>query len=151
MTEQEFFELAARWSVGHLQLLKLIGEGHDSWKLLAEAMSHVPERTLRYWLKQLTGEAMWRDGGWMNTKCPALVQTRKHPHDKGRQFLLSTGGEQILLLSHKALRVNGTLESQAAEFRRPGRYSYGPRARLQDSADLPEPCEARRTAGASED
>lgn len=109
MTEQEFFELAARWSVGHLQLLKLIAEGRDSWKLLAEAMSHVPERTLRYWLKQLTGEAMWRDGGWTNTKCPALVQTRKHPHDKGRQFLLSTGGEQVLHVAGQVFAVSGNV------------------------------------------
>jgi len=82
-------------TVADLFLLSLIAAGTDSTGDLAEA-SGMPRRTVSKRLRVLCAESWIQDGRLRVSENPALVQTRRHPHQRGKQLLLTNDGERLL-------------------------------------------------------
>ena len=77
-----------------LQLLTLIGQGVDNRPELVTA-SGVAERTVFRRVDVFKGVPKYQEGKLSKT-CVPLVLSRKHPHQQGLQFFLTTEGEQLL-------------------------------------------------------
>ena len=82
-------------TVADLFLLSLIAGGIDSAGELVKA-SGMAERTVFKRLRVLCAESWLQDGRLRVSENPALVQTRRHPHQRGRQLLLTDDGERLL-------------------------------------------------------
>ena len=82
-------------TVADLFLLSLIASGIDSAGELVER-SGMAERTVFKRVRVLCAESWIQDGRLRVSENPALVQTRRHPHQRGRQVLLTDDGERLL-------------------------------------------------------
>ena len=78
-----------------LHLLALIGSGVDNAPdLRAETQQN--ERLVRRRLQILQAEGHWVSGSVVQQKYAPLVQRRKHPHQRGFQYVLSPAGAELL-------------------------------------------------------
>ena len=82
-------------TVADLSLLALIADGTDSSSELVQ-VSGIPERTVYKRLRVLCGDSWIQDGRLRVTESPALVQTRNHPHQRGKQLFLTRDGREFL-------------------------------------------------------
>ena len=90
-------------TVADLFLLSLIAGGTDSGSELAE-VSGIPRRTVSKRLRVLCGDSWLQDGRLRVSENPALVQTRNHPHQRGRQLLVTDDGERLLAMVNALTR-----------------------------------------------
>ena len=81
-------------TIQDLQLLRLIGSGVDNRPELVKT-SGIAERTVFRRVDGFLGGIRYQDGKVVGG-CPALVLSRKHPHQAGMQFFLSPEGEAVL-------------------------------------------------------
>ena len=81
-------------TIQDLQLLALIGQGVDNRPELVKA-SGIAERTVFRRVDVFRGVPRYQDGKLSGTSVP-LVLSRKHPHQQGMQFFLTTEAEQLL-------------------------------------------------------
>ncbi len=86
--------------LGHLQLndvvlLGLIAQGVDSKAELVEA-SGIAKRTVYRRLLVLTGATHYLAGKGLNAVNIALVESRPHPHQAGKQLALTEEGQRLL-------------------------------------------------------
>lgn len=81
-------------TIQDLQLLALIGEGIDNRPELVE-VSGMAERTVFRRVAMFRGVPRWENGR-LSEACVPLVLSRKHPHQQGMQFFLTTEGEELL-------------------------------------------------------
>lgn len=96
MTTQptELLEQLSHLTIQDLQLLALIGQGVDNRPELVKA-SGIAERTVFRRVDIFRGVPRYVDGKLSNVSVP-LVLSRKHPHQQGQQFFLTTEAEQLL-------------------------------------------------------
>ena len=78
-----------------LHLLALISNGVDNAPDL-RAVTQQNERLVRRRLQILQAEGHWVCGSVVQQKHDPLVQRRKHPHQRGFQYVLSPAGAQLL-------------------------------------------------------
>ena len=90
-------------TVADLFLLSLIAGGIDSAGELVKA-SGMAERTVFKRLRVLCAESWLQDGRLRVSENHALVQTRNHPHQRGRQLLLTDDGERFLAMVNALTR-----------------------------------------------
>ena len=81
-------------TIQDLQLLTLIGQGVDNRPELVKA-SGIAERTVFRRVDIFRGVPRYVDGKLTKASVP-LVLSRKHPHQQGQQFFLTTEAEQLL-------------------------------------------------------
>ena len=84
-------------TVSDLALLSLVSEGVDHRSALVQA-SGMPERTVYRRIDALSSKPRWR-GGKISGKFhlfPPLVQSRRHPHEQGLQYVLTAEGGRLL-------------------------------------------------------
>ena len=81
-------------TIQDLQLLALIGQGVDNRPELVKA-SGIAERTVFRRVDIFRGVPRYVDGKLTGSSVP-LVLSRKHPHQQGMQFFLTTEAEQLL-------------------------------------------------------
>ena len=90
-------------TVADLFLLSLIANGIDSAGELVKA-SGMAERTVFKRLRVLCADSWLQDGRLRVSENPALVQTRNHPHQRGRQLLVTNEGERLLSMVNALTR-----------------------------------------------
>ena len=78
-----------------LHLLALISNGVDNAPDLT-AKTQQNERLVRRRLQILQAAGHWVCGSVVQQKYEPLVQRRKHPHQRGFQYVLSPAGAQLL-------------------------------------------------------
>lgn len=81
-------------TIQDLQLLALIRAGIDNRPQLVKA-SGIAERTVFRRVDMFRGFPRYQDGKLLEART-TLVLSRKHPHQQGMQFFLSTEGEMLL-------------------------------------------------------
>ena len=84
-------------TVSDLALLSLVSEGVDHRAALVQA-SGMQERTVYRRMDALSSKPRWRDGkisGKFHLFSP-LVQSRRHPHEPGLQYVLTAEGCRLL-------------------------------------------------------
>ena len=77
-----------------LEAFLLIAQGHDTVAAIADAMA-CPQSQASRMVSKLTGRGRYRQGQWLDSSI-ALVETRQHPHRRGRQLVLTAAGSQLL-------------------------------------------------------
>ena len=90
-----YVRVCGQLTVADLFLLSLIAGGIDSAGELVKA-SGMAKRTVFKRLRILCADSWIQDGRLRVSHNPALVQTRRHPHQRGRQVLLTDDGERLL-------------------------------------------------------
>lgn len=90
----ELMEQLSHLTIQDLQLLTLIGQGVDNRPELVQA-SGFAERTVFRRVDIFRGVPRYADGKLTGGSVP-LVLSRKHPHQQGMQFFLTTEAEQLL-------------------------------------------------------
>ena len=104
--------------VTDLHLLALIGSGVDNAPDL-QAETQQNERLVRRRLQILQAAGHWVSGSVVQQKHDPLVQRRKHPHQRGFQYVLSPAGAELLDChrcfldsrnTHQAVPFNDTCE-----------------------------------------
>jgi hypothetical protein len=81
--------------VTDLHLLALISNGVDNAPDLT-AKTQQNERLVRRRLQILQAAGHWVCGSVVQQRHAALVQRRKHPHQRGFQYVLSPAGAELL-------------------------------------------------------
>ena len=90
----ELMDQLSHLTIQDLQLLALIGAGVDNRPELVKA-SGIAERTVFRRVDIFRGVPRYVDGKLTGTSVP-LVLSRKHPHQQGMQFFLSSEAEDLL-------------------------------------------------------
>ena len=90
----ELMDQLGHLTIQDLQLLALIRSGVDNRPELVRA-SGIPERTVFRRVDMFRGFPRYQDGRLLEART-TLVLSRKHPHQQGMQFFLSTEGEMLL-------------------------------------------------------
>lgn len=90
----ELMEQLSHLTIQDLQLLALIGQGVDNRPELVRA-SGIAERTVFRRVDIFRGVPRYVDGKLTGASVP-LVLSRKHPHQQGMQFFLTTEAERLL-------------------------------------------------------
>lgn len=78
-----------------LRLLFLISSGVDSWASLMDETGMVRSSLSRR-LSALEGQVKSDCKSLSGLQCAALVTTRKHPHQRGREWRLTEVGEEMV-------------------------------------------------------
>lgn len=90
----ELMDQLSHLTIQDLQLLALIGAGIDNRPELVKT-SGIAERTVFRRVDIFRGVPRYVDGKLTGASVP-LVLSRKHPHQQGQQFFLTTEAEQLL-------------------------------------------------------
>jgi hypothetical protein len=90
----ELMDQLSHLTIQDLQLLALIGAGIDNRPELVKA-SGIAERTVFRRVDIFRGVPRYVDGKLTGASIP-LVLSRKHPHQQGQQFFLTSEAEDLL-------------------------------------------------------